>query len=94
MEILDPEIAPACVIDALTPVPVPTASPPEPTQDILLHVRPPLCVIDAFLVDPLYTDMPLIPFVTREVPIIFPELSIVALVLINWSESTTATLEL
>ena len=50
--------------------------------------------MDAVLVDPLYTDIPLLPFATREVPIIFPELSIVALVLINWSESTTATLQL
>ena len=36
----------------------------------------------------------MLPFATREVPIIFPELTIVALVLINWSESTVATLEL
>ena len=40
VEMLAPLIAPACVIDALTPVPVPTARPPDPTQDILLHVRP------------------------------------------------------
>ena len=80
---LAPLIAPACVIAALTPVPVPTARPPDPEHDILLHVRAPLCVIEAFLVDPLYTDMPLLPFVTREAPIIFPELSIVSLVLYN-----------
>ena len=54
-----PLIAPACVILALTPVPVPTASPPEPTHDILLHVKPPLCDILAF--------------VTRLVPIANPE---------------------
>ena len=46
------------------------------------------------LVDPLYTDTPLLPFATRDVPTIFPELSIVALVLINWSESITAALVL
>ena len=93
VDILDPLIAPACVIAALTPVHVPTEI-PTPVVDRLVHVRPPLCVINAVLVDPRYTDIPLLPFATREVPIIFPELSIVALVLINWSESTTATLEL
>ena len=66
---------PACVIAALTHVPVPTEI-PTPVVDRLVHVRPPLCVINAALVDPLYTDIPLAPFATRDVPIIFPELSI------------------
>ena len=92
-DILEPLMAPACVIAALTPEPVPTEI-PTPVADRLVHIRPPLCVINAVLVDPLYTDIPLAQFATREVPIIFPELSIVALVLTNWSESTTATLEL
>ena len=81
-DILEPLMAPACVIAALTPEPVPTEIPVH-VVDILLHVRHPLCVIDAVLIDTLYTDIPLLPFATREVPIIFPELSIVALVLIN-----------
>ena len=92
-DILEPLIAPARVIAALTPVPVPTEI-PIPVVDRVVHVRPPLCVVNAVLVDPLYSGIPLAPFATREVPIIFPELSIVALVLTNWSEAATATLVL
>ena len=46
VEMLVPLIAPACVVAALTPVDVPTARPPVPIHDILLHVRAPPCVID------------------------------------------------
>ena len=76
-DIREPLIAPACVVAALTPVPVPTDI-SIPVVDKLVHVRPPVCAIDAVLADPLYTDIPLLPFATREVPTIFPELSIVA----------------
>ena len=41
-DILEPRTAPACVIAALTPVPVPTEIPLDPTHDILLHGRPPV----------------------------------------------------
>ena len=37
------------------------------------HVIFPVCVIDAVLVDPLYTDIPLAPFAVTEAPPIFPE---------------------
>ena len=71
VEILDPLIAPACVIDALTPVPVPTASPPDPTHDILLHVKPPVCDILAFVTR-------LVPIANPEVPVVVKELHVIS----------------
>ena len=48
----------------------------------------------AFLVVPLYVAKPLLPFVTREAPNIFPDRSIDALPLPNASEALAINLEL
>ena len=70
VEMLDPLIAPACVIEALTPVPVPTARPPDPTHDVLLHERDPVWDILAFVTRLVPTANPDAPVVVKELRVI------------------------
>ena len=79
---LEPRIAPACVIDALTPVPVPTATPPDPTHDILLHARAPVCDILAFVTRLVPIARPVLPVVVKELQVISPVSDILEVVVV------------
>ena len=82
VEILAPDSAPACAIDALAPVPAPTANPPDPTHDILLHGRAPVCDILAFVTRVVPIARPVLPVVVKELCAISPVNDILEVVVV------------